>query len=43
MRLQISAIIGLLTPYQRLFVDEFSQVLVYESSNFDEFNTSEDG
>ena len=40
----MSAIVGLLTPQQRLFTDEFSQVLMYESSNYgDQTNSSEDG
>ena len=37
----MSATIGLLTPQQRLFADEFSQVLVYESSQYD-FSISSD-
>ena len=43
-RLQMSAIMGLLTPQQRLFTDEFSQVLMYESSNYDnQTDSSDDG
>ena len=43
MRTLISGTMGLLTPQQRLFVDEFSQILVYESSYFDEMSGSDDG
>ena len=32
MRSITSGTLGLLTPQQRLFVDEFSQILIYESS-----------
>ena len=39
----MSAIVGLLTPQQLLFADELSQVLVYESSNDDQINSSDDG
>ena len=39
----MSAIVGLLTPQQLLFADEFSQVLVQESSNDDQINSSDDG
>ena len=43
MRLQISALVGLLTPKQLLFTDEFSQVLLHEFSPFDASNSSDDG
>ena len=43
MRLQISALVGLLTPKQLLFTDEFSQVLLHEFSPFDSSNSSDDG
>ena len=43
MRLQISALVGLLTPKQLLFTDEFSQLLVHEFSPFDDSNSSDDG
>ena len=43
MRLQISALIGLLTPKQLLITDEFSQLLVHEFSPFDYSNSSDDG
>ena len=43
MRLQISALVGLLTPKQLLITDEFSQLLVHEFSPFDESNSSDDG
>ena len=43
MRLLISGTLGLLTPQQRLFVDEFSQINVHESSHFDDFSESDDG
>ena len=43
MRLLISGTMGLLTPQQRLFVDEFSQLLVYESSYFEDESGSDDG
>ena len=33
---------GLLTPQQRLFTDEFSQVLMYESSQYDDQTDSSD-
>ena len=42
----MGALLGLLSPEQRLCIDEFSQVLVHESSNFDQSNGSseeEDG
>ena len=39
----MSAIIGLLKPQQRLIADEFSQILVYESSHSDLPNSSDDG
>ena len=39
----MSAIIGLLKPQQRLIADEFSQILVYESSQSDMSNSSDDG
>ena len=39
----MSAIVGLMKPQQRLVVNEFSQVLVYESSGFDSSKSSEDG
>ena len=39
----MSAIIGLLKPQQRLLADEFSQVLVYESSDCDLTDSSDDG
>ena len=39
----MSAIVGLLKPYQRLVANEFSQVLVYESSGFDNQGSSDDG
>ena len=43
MRLQISALVGLLTTKQLLFTDEFSQVLLHEFSPFDYSNSSDDG
>ena len=39
----MSAIVGLLKPKHLLFADEFSQVLVYESSDFDSKGSSDDG
>ena len=39
----MSAIIGLLKPQQRLLADEFSQILVYESSQSDLTDSSDDG
>ena len=33
---------GLLSSEQRLFADEFSQILVYESSYFDEISGDDD-
>ena len=39
----MSAIVGLLKPYQRLVANEFSQVLVHESSGFDNQGSSDDG
>ena len=42
MRMQMSAIMGLLTPQQRLLTDEFSQVLMYESSHYDDQTGSSD-
>ena len=39
----MSAVVGLLKPKHLLFADEFSQVLVYESSNFDQTGSSDDG
>ena len=39
----MSAIVGLLKPQQRLLADEFSQILVYESSNSDLTSSSDDG
>ena len=42
-RLLISGTLGLLSPQQRLFVDEFSQINVHESSYFEEFSESDDG
>ena len=39
----MSAIMGLLKPQQRLLADEFSQILVYESSNSDWTSSSDDG
>ena len=35
MRFQMIAVLGLLKPQQRLFADELSQILVFESSKFD--------
>ena len=43
MRSLISGTMGLLKSKQRLFVDEFSQILVYESSFFDQLSGSDDG
>ena len=43
MRLLISGTLGLLSPQQRLFVDEFSQINVHESSCLDDFSESDDG
>ena len=39
----MSAIVGLLKPQQRLLADEFSQILVHESSQFDLTGSSDDG
>ena len=39
----MSAIIGLLKPQQRLLADEFSQILVNESSDCDLTDSSDDG
>ena len=39
----MSAIMGLLKPQQRLLAEEFSQILVNESSNSDLTSSSEDG
>ena len=35
--------VGLLTPKQKLITSEFSQVLVYESSQYDYDNSTDDG
>ena len=42
-RIQVSAAVGLLSSKQLLFADEFSQVLLYESSQFDHETSSDDG
>ena len=42
-RIQISATVGLLTPQQMLFADEFSQIVVYESSQYNHTDSSCDG
>ena len=39
----MSAVMGLITPQQRLLANEFSQILVNESSNSDLTVSSEDG
>ena len=39
----MSALIGLLKPNLRLLADEFSQILIYESSQSDLSNSSDDG
>ena len=39
----MSATVGLLTPKQKLIISEFSQVLVHESSHYDQANSSDDG
>ena len=43
MRFLVSGTLGLLTTQQRLFVDEFSQINIHESSNIDEFSERDDG
>ena len=42
-RMLMSGMVGLLTPKQKLFTSEFSQVLVHESSQYDHTNSSDDG
>ena len=42
MRLVISGTLGLLTTQQRLFVDEFSQININESSNIEDFSERDD-
>ena len=39
----MSATVGLLSPQQLLFADEFSQVVIHESSNSDIQSSSDDG
>ena len=39
----MSGMVGLLTPKQKLFTSEFSQVLIHESSQYDHTNSSDDG
>ena len=39
----LSTSVGLLTPRQKLITSEFSQVLVYESSQYDYSNSTDDG
>ena len=41
--MQVSAAVGLLSSRQLLFADEFSQVVVYESSQYDHETSSDDG
>ena len=43
MRSLVSGTLCLLKPKQRLFVDEFSQINVYESPYFDHSSGSDDG
>ena len=39
----MSATVGLLTSKQKLVISEFSQVLVHESSQYDQLKSSDDG
>ena len=42
-RFQLTTTVGLLTPNQKLVTNEFSQVLIYESSAYDYSNSTDDG
>ena len=42
-RFQQSSSVGLLTPKQKLISAEFSQVLIYESSQYDHSDSTDDG
>ena len=42
-RFQLTTTVGLLTPNQKLVTNEFSQVLIHESSAYDYSNSTDDG
>ena len=42
-REQLSTMVGLLTPQQKLITSEFSQVQIYESSQYDHSNSTDNG